>query len=161
MWTENADGTGAVNFITGMGGFLQSLLFGYGGFRFHPDRIVFHGRLPPSTSSFNITGLDYLGGSIDFCFTKDTTIVRMTKAAQVSLKLKYDEETVTLKQNENHMFSSKRASIVPELPPPPTQTLASTSSPSNSDVRNSAKCFSFSSVLLMISVLCCAKCYNC
>lgn len=147
VWTENADGTGAVNFITGMGGFLQSLLFGYGGFRLRPDRIDFHGRLPPSTSSFNITGLDYLGGSIDFYFTKDTTIVRLTKAAEFTLTLKYEEKAFTLKQNEIQMFSSTKASIVPDLP----LTLD----------RNSANHVLFSSVLLIISALFCSKLYIC
>lgn len=33
VWTENADGSGAVNFLTGMGGFLQAALFGCTGFR--------------------------------------------------------------------------------------------------------------------------------
>lgn len=33
VWTENADGSGAVNFLTGMGGFLQAVLFGVTGFR--------------------------------------------------------------------------------------------------------------------------------
>lgn len=33
VWSELADGSGAVNFLTGMGGFLQAVLFGYTGFR--------------------------------------------------------------------------------------------------------------------------------
>lgn len=33
VWTENSDGSGAVNFLTGMGGFLQAALFGFTGFR--------------------------------------------------------------------------------------------------------------------------------
>ncbi|KFQ52111.1 Acid trehalase-like 1, partial [Nestor notabilis] len=33
IWVENSDGSGAVNFLTGMGGFLQAILFGYTGFR--------------------------------------------------------------------------------------------------------------------------------
>ncbi|XP_067849888.1 protein-glucosylgalactosylhydroxylysine glucosidase isoform X2 [Heptranchias perlo] len=33
VWSENGDGSGAVNFLTGMGGFLQTVLFGYTGFR--------------------------------------------------------------------------------------------------------------------------------
>ncbi|XP_074399654.1 protein-glucosylgalactosylhydroxylysine glucosidase isoform X2 [Zonotrichia albicollis] len=32
VWVENADGSGAVNFLTGMGGFLQVVLFGFTGF---------------------------------------------------------------------------------------------------------------------------------
>lgn len=147
VWTELDDGTGAVNFITGMGGFLQSLLFGYGGFRLYPDMIVFHGRLPPSTTSFNITGLDYLGGSIDFYFTEDTTIVKLTKAANFTLNLKYDEKTVTLKQNEILKFTPTKAAIVPDIP--------------NALERNSANPALFSSVLLIISVMYCTKYYIC
>ncbi|XP_063801146.1 protein-glucosylgalactosylhydroxylysine glucosidase isoform X2 [Pseudophryne corroboree] len=41
IWTENADGSGAVNFLTGMGGFLQAVLFGYTGFRHHNGRVDF------------------------------------------------------------------------------------------------------------------------
>lgn len=33
VWSESSDGSGAVNFLTGMGGFLQAVLFGYSGFR--------------------------------------------------------------------------------------------------------------------------------
>ncbi|KAG8125604.1 hypothetical protein E2320_020872, partial [Naja naja] len=33
IWVENSDGSGAVNFLTGMGGFLQAIFFGYAGFR--------------------------------------------------------------------------------------------------------------------------------
>uniref|UniRef100_A0A8B9GM55 Protein-glucosylgalactosylhydroxylysine glucosidase n=1 Tax=Astyanax mexicanus TaxID=7994 RepID=A0A8B9GM55_ASTMX len=33
VWSESSDGSGAVNFLTGMGGFLQAMLFGYTGFR--------------------------------------------------------------------------------------------------------------------------------
>lgn len=33
VWSESSDGSGAVNFLTGMGGFLQAVLFGYTGFR--------------------------------------------------------------------------------------------------------------------------------
>lgn len=33
VWSESPDGSGAVNFLTGMGGFLQAVLFGYTGFR--------------------------------------------------------------------------------------------------------------------------------
>ncbi len=38
VWSESSDGSGAVNFLTGMGGFLQAVLFGYTGFRWviHP-----------------------------------------------------------------------------------------------------------------------------
>uniref|UniRef100_A0A673A999 Protein-glucosylgalactosylhydroxylysine glucosidase n=1 Tax=Sphaeramia orbicularis TaxID=375764 RepID=A0A673A999_9TELE len=34
VWSESSDGSGAVNFLTGMGGFMQAVLFGYTGFRY-------------------------------------------------------------------------------------------------------------------------------
>nr|XP_022334710.1 protein-glucosylgalactosylhydroxylysine glucosidase-like [Crassostrea virginica] len=138
VWTENADGTGAVNFITGMGGFLQSVLFGYGGFRLHPDRIEFQGRLPPSTNSFNVTGLDYLGGSIDFSFLEDISIVKLTKRAKYPLKLKYDDsKVVQLVENEEQTITAQRAFIVPDFPPLPTKTTSASSDSRNAAVGNS------------------------
>ncbi|XP_062577761.1 protein-glucosylgalactosylhydroxylysine glucosidase-like [Saccostrea cucullata] len=115
VWTENADGTGAVNFITGMGGFLQSLLFGYGGIRLHPDRIDFHGRLPPSTSSLNITGLDYLGGAIDLCFSAEFTSVRLVHSARYVLQLRTEFKTSILLVGKTQAFPNTVASIVPEM----------------------------------------------
>ena len=39
IWTEVQSGVGAVNFITGAGGFLQALISGYAGIRIHPDSL--------------------------------------------------------------------------------------------------------------------------
>ncbi|XP_048736070.2 protein-glucosylgalactosylhydroxylysine glucosidase-like isoform X2 [Ostrea edulis] len=150
VWTENADGTGAVNFITGMGGFLQSLLFGYGGFRIYPERIDFHGRLPPSTTCFNITGVDYLGGSLDFSFTDDTTTVKLTKEAKHSMNLKYEEKTVPLILNKQHVFKSKPASLQPDFPPLPTR---STVTSGTKKATNVAKHTSSSSVSVLALTL--------
>lgn len=150
VWTENADGTGAVNFITGMGGFLQSLLFGYGGFRIYPERIDFHGRLPPSTTCFNITGVDYLGGSLDFSFTDDTTTVKLTKEAKHSMNLKYEEKTVPLIPNKQHVFKSKPASLQPDFPPLPTR---STVTSGTKKATNVAKHTSSSSVSVLALTL--------
>ena len=42
VWTEAmAPDFGAVNFITGMGGFLQQIVSGYGGLRLHPEELEF------------------------------------------------------------------------------------------------------------------------
>ena len=49
-----------------MGGFLQSVIFGYGGLRLHQDRLDLKFNLPPKSEHFNITGVDYLGSSLDF-----------------------------------------------------------------------------------------------
>ena len=51
IWTEVQSGTGAVNFLTGAGGFLQAVMFGYGGIRLHPDHLLVKDTfLPPATT---------------------------------------------------------------------------------------------------------------
>ncbi|ODN03634.1 Acid trehalase-like protein 1, partial [Orchesella cincta] len=48
---------GAVNYLTGMGGFLQSIISGYAGFRLFPEKILFYKpRLPPNTTKLQLTG---------------------------------------------------------------------------------------------------------
>ncbi|XP_071807639.1 protein-glucosylgalactosylhydroxylysine glucosidase-like [Asterias amurensis] len=78
VWTEFPSGGGAINFITGMGGFLQSVLFGYAGFRIHQEYLLFDFNLPNGTNTFNITGLNYLGSEIDFVADVKTVSVTLT-----------------------------------------------------------------------------------
>ncbi|ESP00135.1 hypothetical protein LOTGIDRAFT_226064 [Lottia gigantea] len=80
VWTENADGSGAVNFHTGMGGYLQSILFGYGGIRVLEDRLNFDPQLMSSVASWNITGLDYGGNSFDMKFDRENMFITLTKS---------------------------------------------------------------------------------
>ncbi|XP_060072818.1 protein-glucosylgalactosylhydroxylysine glucosidase-like [Ylistrum balloti] len=87
IWSEEPAGRGARNFLTGMGGYLQSLMFGYGGFRIFEDRLQFNPTLPPDTSTFNITGVDYLGGYFDFSFGDKYMTVNQTKAALEEMKI--------------------------------------------------------------------------
>ena len=66
IWTEVSSGVGAVNFLTGVGGFLQTLIYGYAGLRIYPNYLLIKPRsfLPPQTSSMTLQGLKYL----DVCF---------------------------------------------------------------------------------------------
>ncbi|CAF1265666.1 unnamed protein product [Didymodactylos carnosus] len=65
VWTEARAGVGAVNFITGAGGFLQSLLFGYGGLRLKFDQFEFYPQLPPDSKEMVYCGLKYLGSILN------------------------------------------------------------------------------------------------
>ncbi|GFO11935.1 acid trehalase-like protein 1 [Plakobranchus ocellatus] len=78
VWTENADGEGAVNFLTGMGGYLQSVLFGYGGCRIHDDLITFEPRLMPNVTRMRFVGLSYRGCSIDIEYDAEKLSLTMT-----------------------------------------------------------------------------------
>lgn len=66
VWSESSDGSGAVNFLTGMGGFLQAMLFGYTGFRVQKDCLGFSPLLPSEISQFCIRGVSYLGNQMDW-----------------------------------------------------------------------------------------------
>lgn len=65
MWSERRNGKGAVNFITGAGGFLQAVIYGYGGFRIRSDGLYFNSTLPPGTTKLTLS-LHYLGCSLKF-----------------------------------------------------------------------------------------------
>lgn len=58
VWSEAPPGTnGAGNFITGAGGFLQSIINGYGGVRLHFDRLEITKTLvPPGTTNLTFNG---------------------------------------------------------------------------------------------------------
>jgi len=83
VWTEGADGGGAVNFVTGAGGFLQSVLFGYGGLRFVDHKhLQFKPMLLPGSTKLKFVGIDYHGNSIDFVIGSSQSQITVTSRAQ-------------------------------------------------------------------------------
>ncbi|XP_053575935.1 protein-glucosylgalactosylhydroxylysine glucosidase [Bombina bombina] len=78
IWTENADGSGAVNFLTGMGGFLQAVLFGYSGFRITKNSLNFDPICSEDFTKLHITGVCYRGNKLNFIFTKEKITVELT-----------------------------------------------------------------------------------
>ncbi|KAM9754785.1 protein-glucosylgalactosylhydroxylysine glucosidase isoform 1-T5 [Menidia menidia] len=75
VWTESSDGSGAVNFLTGMGGFLQAVLFGYTGFRVEKECLAFSPLLPPDISELCVRGVNYLGRRLDWLLRKDEVCI--------------------------------------------------------------------------------------
>ncbi|XP_032795803.2 protein-glucosylgalactosylhydroxylysine glucosidase [Daphnia magna] len=65
VWNEAQNHKGAFNFITGMGGFLQSILFGYAGLRLTVEKLTANPILPPGITNFTLQGMDYLGCSFN------------------------------------------------------------------------------------------------
>ncbi|XP_074128610.1 protein-glucosylgalactosylhydroxylysine glucosidase [Sminthopsis crassicaudata] len=78
VWTENADGSGTVNFLTGMGGFLQAVLFGYTGFRITLAGLAFDPTCSPEVPSLRVPGISYLGNRLSFSFSADTVTIAVT-----------------------------------------------------------------------------------
>jgi len=68
IWTETPTG-GTVNFITGAGGFLQGVLFGYPGLRIEADQLSFQPAMFAGVTQYKIRNLHYRGASLDIVVT--------------------------------------------------------------------------------------------
>ncbi|NXJ68026.1 PGGHG glucosidase, partial [Rostratula benghalensis] len=80
IWVENSDGSGAVNFLTGMGGFLQAVLFGYTGFRITKSSLRFDPAFPEDIKKVEVIGVSYLGSKLKFTITKKEMRVKVTES---------------------------------------------------------------------------------
>lgn len=68
QWIETTSG-GAPQFLTGAGGFLQSLIFGYPGLRINDTALTFSSpALIEGTTSMKLRGLAYLGNRVDVTY---------------------------------------------------------------------------------------------
>nr|XP_006821748.1 PREDICTED: acid trehalase-like protein 1-like [Saccoglossus kowalevskii] len=79
-WSEVPDGGGAYNFITGMGGFLQTIIFGYAGIRIYSDHLEMNPVLPYETNNFVLHGVHYLGSA--FMLEISDTMVTVTRTTK-------------------------------------------------------------------------------
>ncbi|CAG7826840.1 unnamed protein product [Allacma fusca] len=98
IWTESQPPTlGAVNFLTGMGGFLQEIVSGYGGLRLKQEKIVFtKPRLLPHTKRLKFVGLKYLQNILDVEIDEKTISITLTFASgKYSLSVEFTNGTVT------------------------------------------------------------------
>lgn len=86
VWSESSDGSGAVNFLTGMGGFLQAVLFGYTGFRVQRECFCFGPLLPNEISELCIRGVNYLGNQIDWLLRKEEICIILRGSSSEHLK---------------------------------------------------------------------------
>ena len=81
-----------MNFITGAGGFLQSVIFGYGGIRLQIDGLYLDPILPDETTKLTFNGISYLGNKIKYEFDSENAIV------EVTAKLRGSENLILLKE---------------------------------------------------------------
>lgn len=83
VWTEGLDG-GCTPFLTGAGGFLQSVVFGTSGMRLLSDRLTFNPP-PPSATGANATalslkGVHWRGARFDQRVAADSVVYTLTQA---------------------------------------------------------------------------------
>ncbi|XP_064571359.1 protein-glucosylgalactosylhydroxylysine glucosidase [Zonotrichia leucophrys gambelii] len=81
VWVENADGSGAVNFLTGMGGFLQVVLFGFTGFRITRSSLLFDPVFPDGITKLQLSSISYLGNRLEVTITREEIRMAVTEAS--------------------------------------------------------------------------------
>ncbi|GAA5820821.1 hypothetical protein JCM3770_000353 [Rhodotorula araucariae] len=75
VWAANGGTNPAFTFLTGHGGYLQTLTHGFTGYRFRLDRLHFDPILPPQLSNYTVKGMKWHGGVFDVNVnTNETTI---------------------------------------------------------------------------------------
>ena len=71
IWNEYPGAMGCTNFLTAVGGFLQSLLYGYLGARVFEQFLQVNPNLLPDCSKVTYTGVSYRGEKFDFVISTD------------------------------------------------------------------------------------------
>jgi trehalose/maltose hydrolase-like predicted phosphorylase len=110
VWTETQSGIGAVNFLTGIGGFLQAVVFGYGGIRLKIDQLEFKptGHLPEQATKFIYHGIKYQGDVLDLTVNNNNTyeifVREQNPNSTVPLAYQHGETSGVLKVNDRLSF---------------------------------------------------------
>ncbi|RVE43010.1 hypothetical protein evm_012322 [Chilo suppressalis] len=78
VWSEESDGSGAVNFLTGMGGLLQALAAGRAGLRLSLAALTIRRPVPPPHGTrLTIRGIQYLGANLTLEVEQARTTLRV------------------------------------------------------------------------------------
>jgi len=65
------------NFITGAGGFLQAILYGYAGLRYQSDHMLLRPTLPPQSRSLLLRHLHFQGSLMNIAYDAKTLILSL------------------------------------------------------------------------------------
>lgn len=77
VWTETPTG-GTVNFLTGAGGFIQSVINGYGGLRIKSKSFTWQPTIPPNSSSLAFRNVGFAGATLDVVCDYKNVVVTVT-----------------------------------------------------------------------------------
>ncbi|KAK2553759.1 Protein-glucosylgalactosylhydroxylysine glucosidase [Acropora cervicornis] len=106
VWSERRWGYGAVNFITGAGGFLQAVLYGFGGIRIKRDGLYFNSTLPYGTVKLAFR-INYLASSIDFDVRYRGVTIRLVNTGPISPQLELIADGQVHRLTRDHIISTK------------------------------------------------------
>ncbi|XP_070540416.1 protein-glucosylgalactosylhydroxylysine glucosidase-like [Ptychodera flava] len=87
IWTNVTFGIDAVNYMSGMGAFLQVLMYGYGGFRLNHEQLDFNPVLPALSSYMRFSGMEFLGSEFDFHYDSANIQINVTKVGSFPLSV--------------------------------------------------------------------------
>lgn len=106
IWTEYTETSeadqevGSTNFLPGMGGFLQSLIYGFAGVKIRPDRLEFYRPIPPPMHlKMILRNFHYLNNNLTFTIepTKITIeLLAVESQFPLTLKINNTEKTEIL-----------------------------------------------------------------
>jgi trehalose/maltose hydrolase-like predicted phosphorylase len=108
QFTEARVGQGTFTFLTGEGGFLQTFLYGWSGFRWRSDRIHLAPTLPDqwAASGLTLRGLAYQGRRFTVAIGAERTTVTLDSGAPVPVEA--DGKTATLSQGNPVTLATRR-----------------------------------------------------
>ena len=109
VWSEHRYGHGAANFITGAGGFLQAVVYGYGGFRLGANELKFNPVLPPSSTKLVLDGVNYLGSSLRFEVQEDSVEITLVSSAPIAPELEAVVQGISTELDVGRAVSMARA----------------------------------------------------
>ncbi|XP_058447939.1 protein-glucosylgalactosylhydroxylysine glucosidase-like [Malaya genurostris] len=121
VWSENGDGSeGAGNFITGAGGFLQSVINGYAGVRLrHGELVISSPRVLPHTTRLYIPEINYLGVKFFLDIKPDQVLIGVKQGSLLNVvKIFIDDVEQSLCETCSTSFNKRvviRPAIEPEL----------------------------------------------
>jgi protein-glucosylgalactosylhydroxylysine glucosidase len=98
VWTETPEGN-AGNFITGAGGFLQTVIFGYPGLRITEEELVIQSPVcPDNTGGLKLRGLGYLGARLEISFACSTLAESCVdnRPSEITISVTETEEPLAL-----------------------------------------------------------------
>ncbi|XP_070563897.1 LOW QUALITY PROTEIN: protein-glucosylgalactosylhydroxylysine glucosidase-like [Ptychodera flava] len=113
---EGQDGVRCVNFITGAGGLLQSVVFGYGGLRLHATKLDIDPYVPKGSEAITFHGLNYRGCVFDMRVTAENveiTVIKIDNEGEsMFVTVKSNGERHKLGVTDDCEFSRGKATIV-------------------------------------------------
>ena len=95
-----------------MGGYLQALLYGYGGIRLHSDHLHFDPKLPYNTTSLSFYGIKYKGCDFDVVISYNSTVITCISCDQIettAVFIEYKEGSRVYMQEGTPQKLEKRA----------------------------------------------------